>query len=235
MEQWADVVGYEGLYEVSINGEVKNKSEYTLKPQLDRYGYYRLNLSKYGKRKFTLIHRIVALAFLPTKDTLLQVNHINGIKTCNVVSNLEWCTAKENNTHAIDTGLKTIVGESNSHTNLTESDVLYIRSQYDGGFSVNDLHLEFKVSLACIYAIGNRRSWRFLPEERTGLPPVRRYRLSQGSIPNETISTIKYRLRMGDKQSVIAEDTGVNPKMISKIKSGTSYKNVPEIGDNNDT
>ena len=102
MEEWKDVVGYEGLYEVSNLGNVRNKQTgKVLKPILGkRWGYYKLNLFKDGIMKSKTIHRLVAEAWIPQvevdKD---QVNHINEIKTDNRVENLEWCTVNYNNAY----------------------------------------------------------------------------------------------------------------------------------------
>lgn len=101
-EEWRDISGYEGLYQVSNLGRVKtlanNKSrkEKILKPQKDKYGYFFATLHRDGKRKMLKLHRLVANAFIPNQDNLPQVNHKDEIKTNNCVSNLEWCTNRYN-------------------------------------------------------------------------------------------------------------------------------------------
>lgn len=114
MEEWKPVVGYEGLYEVSSSGNVRSVNHVTngvcvsskeLKPYMsDRY--YRVKLYKDGKPKMMMVHRLVAQAFIDNPSKLPQVNHINGDKTNNFASNLEWCTASDNQKHAYRTGLK---------------------------------------------------------------------------------------------------------------------------------
>lgn len=70
-------------------------------------GYYAGTLSTYnGKHKSFLAHRLVALAFIPNPENKEQVNHINGVKKDNKVTNLEWVTNQENMTHSWDTGLR---------------------------------------------------------------------------------------------------------------------------------
>lgn len=111
MEEWKDIKGYEGLYQISNKGNVKslpkkkgNGTGYTtdikvLKPSINRYGYCVVNLSKNCELTYKQIHRLVAEAFIPNAEHKEQVNHINGIKTDNRVENLEWCTNGENQTH----------------------------------------------------------------------------------------------------------------------------------------
>ena len=98
MEEWKDVVGYEGLYEVSNLGRVRNKKRNTMVTLLDNNGYHRVELWKNNKRRRYMLHRVVAQTWIPNDDEMkTQVNHINEIKTDNRVENLEWCTASYNN------------------------------------------------------------------------------------------------------------------------------------------
>jgi hypothetical protein len=111
MEEWKDVVGYEGLYEVSNLGRVRNKKRNTMVTLLDNNGYHRVELWKNNKRRRYMLHRVVAQTWIPNDDdTKTQVNHINEIKTDNRVENLEWCTASYNNKygHRIQKMLDTI-------------------------------------------------------------------------------------------------------------------------------
>jgi hypothetical protein len=117
MEIWKDIKGYDGLYQVSNEGRVKALSrvvksrwgtpkplkEKEIREVVDSLGYSRLSLSKDGNVKAHKIHRLVAEAFLFGEG---QINHIDGNKQNNHVSNLEFCTQRENNIHAQETGLK---------------------------------------------------------------------------------------------------------------------------------
>ena len=105
-EIFAPIKGYEGLYEISSYGRVKNvKRNSFVKPKLTKYGYYKVNLSKpciIGEGhilKTFLIHRLVAMAFVPNPQSKEQVNHKNENKTDNYFMNLEWATAKENSNY----------------------------------------------------------------------------------------------------------------------------------------
>lgn len=115
-EEWRDIEGYEGYYQVSNFGRVRKLDRYTLKtnrgvPYLQKYkgcimkaqrmknGYLYLPLSKNGKYKGHYIHRLVAKAFAPGYREGLAVNHIDEDKMNNLPDNLEWVTYKENNSH----------------------------------------------------------------------------------------------------------------------------------------
>jgi len=124
IEIWKDVVGYEGLYQVSNLGRVKSlertvvntkswifkntngeqkRKEYIMKKSCDSLGYVRVTLQNKLKndRKTYKVHRLVAIAFRENKNNLRCVNHINGVRHDNIVENLEWCTHKQNTQHAI--------------------------------------------------------------------------------------------------------------------------------------
>lgn len=101
-EIWKPVKGYEGLYEVSSLGRVKSLSykctgvEKILKPNRQRNGYLGVCLRRYGKVKRFLIHRLVAIAFLPNPYDFEQINHKNEDKANNCVENIEWCSRRYN-------------------------------------------------------------------------------------------------------------------------------------------
>ena len=106
MEEWKDIKGYEHKYQISNYGNVKSLDYHRtgesklLSPVLKKTGYYQVNLYLNGQYCSKRIHKLVAEAFLENPDNLPVVNHIDGDKTNNHVSNLEWCTISHNTWHA---------------------------------------------------------------------------------------------------------------------------------------
>ena len=109
MEQWKSIEGTDGKYEVSNLGRVRTNGKrpglLTLTKQKSGYRYAMIKLSN-GKQKNCRVHRLVAEHFLPNPDNMKEVNHKDGNKDNNHVSNLEWCTRSHNVKHSFDTGLK---------------------------------------------------------------------------------------------------------------------------------
>jgi hypothetical protein len=111
MEIWKDIKGFEGIYEVSNLGNVRsldrlvwNKANKVfqktkgklLKPDSQNKNYKQVNLSNLEKSKKFLVHRLVALTFIPNPENKPQVNHLNEQKLDNRLENLEWATVSEN-------------------------------------------------------------------------------------------------------------------------------------------
>lgn len=99
MEEWKDIIDYEGMYQVSSEGRVKSLKygkERILKPASETGGYLQITLLKNGKSKHYRIHRLVANAFIPNIENKPEINHIDEDKTNNNVMNLEWSTREEN-------------------------------------------------------------------------------------------------------------------------------------------
>ena len=92
--------GYEGLYQISNFGRIKNKYNKIKKLSYDKDGYLRTSLYKNGKPKSVGVHRLVADAFIKNPNNFSQVNHKNEIKDDNVVENLEWCDINYNNRYS---------------------------------------------------------------------------------------------------------------------------------------
>lgn len=114
IEVWRDIPGYEGLYKISNYGRVMSLpklrgrafvGETMLKPHLMQ-GYLYVTMQKNNKPKAIAIHRLIATAFIENAHNKPIVNHVDGNKLNNDISNLEWVTYSENTLHAYKTGLK---------------------------------------------------------------------------------------------------------------------------------
>ena len=122
--RWKTINGYEGYYEVSDNGSVRSLNRVVLDKNNNIHkihgrmmklthsygrnndGYLVVNLRKNCTAKVIPVHRLVAEAFIPNPNNLPTVNHKNGDKFDNNVNNLEWASYAENNTHALNIGLR---------------------------------------------------------------------------------------------------------------------------------
>lgn len=113
-EIWKDVVGYEGLYQISNLGRVKRivsvrcRVERYLCLETDKDGYLICSLSKNSVLKKRKVHRLVAEHFIANPENKAQVNHKKGIKKDNRASELEWVTNTENMRHAVRLGLRNV-------------------------------------------------------------------------------------------------------------------------------
>ena len=102
IEEWRDIKGYEGKYQVSNLGRVKSlnynhtKKEKILSDYPNTYGYLYVNLYKNGKGKPFYIHKLVAQAFIDNPNNYREINHKDENKQNNRVENLEWCNRKYN-------------------------------------------------------------------------------------------------------------------------------------------
>jgi len=163
IETWKIIKNY-NKYLVSDLGRIKRNyksSELILKPQLSNAGYLRVQLSRDDKYIKYSVHRLVLMTFKPTQIKL-ETNHINGNKTDNRLSNLEWVTPSQNIKHAYKNKLRTAVtGENCSWAKLKEQDVKSIRFAFKSGFwNMRQLAELYKVNKTTIFEIIHYEIWR---------------------------------------------------------------------------
>jgi hypothetical protein len=179
---WLPVVGYEGLYEVSNDGQVKSIDRIVIYPDEKQprkfkgkllkqclnvnKKYYGVRLSKQGKTKLWLTHQLVAIAFLGKKPKGHLVCHGSRGSLCNEVTNLSYGTPKQNAADQLRDGTK-CYGEKCSWSKLTESDVLEIKNLYTKGVQGKDLAMKFSISRSRVCDIVKGRGWNYLFNDHT--------------------------------------------------------------------
>lgn len=97
-EIWADVHGYNGKYQVSTWGRVRNERGIMAQYHTEK-GYMKVDLCRDGRRTKNRVHRLVAETFIPNYENLPEINHVDGNKENNSVTNLEWVSGKMNRDH----------------------------------------------------------------------------------------------------------------------------------------
>lgn len=165
-ETWKQIPGFEGLYDISDHGCVRNaRNGNLLKLQNSGNGYFKVNLSRNGVVSHEWVHRLVAKVFVPNPHGFRVVDHVDGNKKNNHANNLEWVTSKENAKRAYQKGLMpqapVSYGEVHPNHILTERQVFDIRILYTSGvFSQRQLAKQYGVSQTTIKMIVNNRAWK---------------------------------------------------------------------------
>jgi hypothetical protein len=157
METWQNIIGYETFYKISSLGTIINlQTNKEIKKRINADGYYVVSLNQ---RSF-LVHRLLAINFISNSENKAEVNHKDGNKLNNALSNLEWLTQKENLDHATVNGLRAR-GERVNTAILNEKQVIEIREKYiPRKVSMMILAKEYGVSKATICHILTRKNWK---------------------------------------------------------------------------
>lgn len=168
-EVFEDLKGYEKSYQISDSGRIFTKRRLIgnqiyygkeLVPQLTQDGYLKVTLSGSCRSKKYYLHRLVAIQFIDNPYNLPQVNHIDGNKLNNSITNLEWCTKQENQSHAVRTNLMQR-GQDRPSAKLTENQVLEIY-KLKGILKAQDIADRYGVSKNTINCILRGSKWKYL-------------------------------------------------------------------------
>lgn len=162
MEIWKDIKGFEGIYQVSDKGRVKSLKrgkELIMVNVNTTFGYSRVKLLKDKKEYPFSVHRLVGFAFLPIIEGKPEINHIDGNKKNNHLSNLEWCNRSENMRHADKLGLRVMLkGETNPRAKVTDQIIRIIRNERKGVFQ-KEIAKEFNLKQQTVSKIINGKLW----------------------------------------------------------------------------
>jgi len=171
--KFIDLKGFDGLYGINKLGEIisyKNKIHKILKQDISA-DYLRIGLVKDNKRKKYCIHKLLAGNFIPNPKNYKIVNHINGKKKDNSLSNLEWCSASENSIHAYKIGLMENQKKAVRLTGINKRAISYddaenIRNKYNNEkISHRKLGEQYGVSHRAIQQIINYDTYKFKGEQ----------------------------------------------------------------------
>lgn len=191
-EQWAEIHGYDGLYQISNFGRVKSMGNglhsypIAIKKQvLGDVGYPTVGLSKNGVNKTHRTHRLVATAFIPNPFNKIQVNHKKAIKIDNRAWELEWATPKEDSIHAYSIGVlklpstsfnKGVDNHNSKPVSQYDSNGVFIKN-YASQIEAYQLTKVKNISLACkgIYKTAGGFQWRFKGDKKGVLKNASKY------------------------------------------------------------
>ena len=258
-EYWADVEGYEGYYQISNYGNVrsldrviKEKTGKTqtlkgriLKPRINPGGYYYIGLGKNGTKATFAVHQLEAQAFIPNPaspdgeraDSKPTVNHIDGNKLNNNLSNLEWASYSENLSHAYKTGLRQAVkssevGSKNYKRKLKPEQVLEIkRLLATGNLTHKEIATQFGVSKSIVGKINSNKYWshitvsnaQYSEKSTTGNSGSKN---NFSKLDESLVLRIKLALNCGVAVKLLANQYGVASTTIYEIKRGATWQHV---------
>jgi len=187
-----------------------------------------------GVRKSMKVHRLVALTFLdkPKSEEKLVVNHLDGNKHNNVLSNLEWCTYAENSQHAFAIGLSApAVGEDNPQSKISEAEARDIIKDLLKGATNSEVSTAYGLHERYVSLIRHRRRWKYLwDSEFAGLKApksakeivVTKPKLYKVTEQDQDI--IIPRIVAGESLKKLAEEFNLDPSTLSHVKAKRSWK-----------
>jgi hypothetical protein len=196
-----ELPGFTG-YTIDINGRIVNaKTNHELVLRIGTTGYY----STVIRGKTAKLHRMLALAFIPNTGNKKTVNHIDGNKLNNNLSNLEWATSSENNKHAYDTKLKT------THKSYSKEDEETILNMNNAGYRNLDISNILSIPKSIVQKIVAKNNktlskFRHSLDERKNLKSI----IMNSNENNRTLS----------------KQIGLSAELIGKIKKNISWNDI---------
>lgn len=212
-------------YLINENGTVVNTNTgKIIVSSLKHNGYMRIGLCKNGKQTGHMVHRLVMLVFVGPIPEGAQVNHIDGNKTNNSISNLEYVTPQQNMDHA-SKNLLLPIGARNCNAKLTDRDILDIRKLSHSQNSC-EIARRYDMNQATIYDIITGKTWKHVPMEQP--PPV--YQKGRGKPTKITEDDVRIiRTLQGQLlQREIAQIYGITQSVVSLIWNRKAWPWVPD-------
>lgn len=163
---WKDIKGFEKLYQISNSGLIQSYKRTGSKDKIlspgKRRGYKSVTLCKENIRKPCNVHRLVALTFIKKIKGKDYVNHKDGNKLNNNVSNLEWVTHKNNLEHSRIVLGKYGKGQKNNNSKLTQREVDFIRWIKNRCPQIKPIEISrfYKVTNTCINELLRKKTWK---------------------------------------------------------------------------
>lgn len=230
MESWRTIPGWETIYQVSDQGNVKRLAgsprctvDRVVKPMLNARGYLTVGLtSPNTKQRPYVIHRLVLESFVGLDSSKPFANHKNGNKTDNRLCNLEWVTHAENISHAYNTGLHgRYIGSRASNSKLSEAQAMEILQCFRDGMFAKEIAKKFGIKPKTALSIANGYTWPHLDRSNMGTRRTGSHKLTV-----EQVVCIKNELRKGGNHCHIAKNYGVTSGAIWAISDGRTWKHV---------
>ncbi len=194
-----------------------------IKPHKDSYGYYRVSTTCRGKKVNGSVHRLLATAFIPNPDKLPQVNHKDGVKTNNNLSNLEWCSNQQNSDHANGSGLRDSMLGEGSHFNIHPEDLIKsICILLEEGWRNIDIARKLSINTTLVSDVRGGRTWKHISKN---------YRIVSNKRVSYSEDKIRFICRLiqdNTPYKVISEKTGVPVHTIRDIKGKKVFKHITD-------
>lgn len=233
-ELWRDVVGYEGLYQVSSLGRVKSLDRIVsvaghtrkyngniLRTHNGEDKYTSCTLSKKGKTKTHMVHILVLRAFVGEPEEGHETLHLDNNKHNPALSNLRYGSHICNMAFNVDNGTN-MLGEDHPRSKITEKDVVKMRRLYDSGLSSLDISRKFNLSICHVNKITGNRIWKHLPHTTR-----KANKLSEKLTPAKVIRIREFR-RVGIQIKELMTMFNVSRKSIQNVIHGKTWIDIKE-------
>lgn len=217
-------------YTITEDGVITNKrtGKVLKNGRIDKYHrYVQVNLTIDGKRYHTFLHRLLMETFKPVEGMEdLQVNHIDGDRNNNSLSNLEWVTPSENILHAFKHNLrKPMRGELNGRVKLTKEDVEHIcEDLIEGNLSEIKIAEKYGVARSLIHRMRHKQAWPDVTE-KYDFPKVEK---GNSKLSRKDVREICECILAGMNNDEIAEIYGVTPSAIKDIRGRRTWRYITE-------